>query len=657
MGWRNLRLTRIGTRVSAAIALAAALLLLVLIARQLGSSSSPNRASAANGAVESSRPSGLLLDDPRAFQGYTLIAPMTSRNTQLIDMQGKIVRSWESQYPPAHSAYLLENGHLLRTCDLGTETRSFGAPTGAGGRVQEFDWDGQLVWEFKLSNERQLPHHDVAKLPNGNVLMIVWDKKTAQEAIAAGRRPDSVGEFLLPDTVVEVKPTGKSTGDVVWEWHVWDHLVQDFDKSKPNFGKTADHPELVDINYGQDTLAPILATPGGLDKLKSIGYVGAGTSAAAMSRVTPDWTHFNAVAYNPDLDQIVVTVHSFSEFWVIDHGTTTTEAAGHVGGKSGKGGDILYRWGNPRAYGTGTKADQRLFAPHDAHWIARGLPGEGHFLVFNNGTNRPGGNHSSVDEIESPADANGCYHFKPGVAFGPERPVWSYTAPDKAEFYSILISGAQRLPNGNTLVCSGADGLVFEVNAAKEVVWKYANLAPSESRPILPSEAGPGGSDDDLDSSRLVLTQSHQDAIKLTAEQKQQLRKLQEEVGTRLDKFLTTEQKEQFREALDSASDASAAPGQIMSAVQQKSLELTGEQKKHLISLEREVDRKLDQMLTADQKQQLKQVRASAGALARGAGPVAAGMRGLGSSSLFRAYRYAPDYPGLAGKALTRSNK
>src|SRR5262249_9002658 len=154
------------------------------------------------------------------------------------------------------------------------------------------------------------------------------------------------GEFLLPDSILEIKPTGQATGDVVWEWHVWDHLVQDFDKSKPNFGKIADHPELVDVNYGQDTLAPILAAPGGLDKLKSIGYVGAGTSAAAMSRVSPDWTHFNAVAYNPDLDQIVVTVHSFSEFWVIDHATTSAEAAGHVGGKSGRGGDILYRWGN-----------------------------------------------------------------------------------------------------------------------------------------------------------------------------------------------------------------------------------------------------------------------------------------------------------------------
>ena len=85
--------------------------------------------------------------------------------------------------------------------------------------------------------------------------------------------------------------------------------------------------------------------------------------------------HTNAVAYNAELDQIMLSIHAFSEVWIIDHGTTTEEAASHSGGKRGKGGDLLYRWGNPRAYRTGTNVDQRLFAQHNAHWIPEGLPG------------------------------------------------------------------------------------------------------------------------------------------------------------------------------------------------------------------------------------------------------------------------------------------
>src|SRR5436305_14378831 len=154
---------------------------------------------------------------------------------------------------------------------------------------------------------------------------------------------------LLPDSLVEIKKTGKTTGEVVWEWHLWDHLVQDFDKDKPNFGKIAEHPELVDINFGQDVLGAFAGKKDGLDKLKGIGYVG-NAPAKGGKGASADWTHCNGVSYNADLDQVIVSVHAFSEFWIIDHSTTTSDAAGHKGGKRGKGGDLLYRWGNPRAY-------------------------------------------------------------------------------------------------------------------------------------------------------------------------------------------------------------------------------------------------------------------------------------------------------------------
>ncbi len=216
---------------------------------------------------------GLAINDPRAFSGYTLLVPMKSQKTYLIDMHGRAVRTWESDSHPALSAYLLENGHLLRPAEL--RDQPFGGGPGAGGRIQEFTWDGTLVWDYKYANEKQLPHHDVTKLPNGNVILIVWDKKTSQEAIAAGRAPERTGDRPLQlDALIEVKPTGKTTGDVIWEWHVWDHLIQDHDSSKPNYGKVEAHPELVDINYDDSAMASLVTTKAGLDKLKSIGYLG-----------------------------------------------------------------------------------------------------------------------------------------------------------------------------------------------------------------------------------------------------------------------------------------------------------------------------------------------------------------------------------------------
>ncbi|NLX94579.1 MAG: arylsulfotransferase (ASST) [Rhodopirellula sp.] len=423
---------------------------------------------------------GLLHHDAKAFPGYTLIAPTTSSNVYLVDVQGRVVRMWQTGFERTSStaAYLLENGHLLRLGLAEQAQQHFGARLGAGGRIQEFDWDGELVWDFQLCNDQQLSHHDVAYLPNGNVLMVVWDKKTATEAIAAGRKPESLGNNdLLADSIVEVKPTGKTTGEVVWEWHVWDHLIQDHDSSQANFGDVAAHPERIDMNYRTESwLTPMLATTDGVEKLKSVGYLGSSAGSAHLPFLDCDW-HVNSVAYHFELDQILVSARGCSEIWIIDHSVTAAAA-------KGRGGDLLYRWGNPRAYRAGTAADQRLFGQHDAQWIARGSPGEGHILVFNNGDGRPGGDYSSVEEIVPPVDAAGRYSYKPATAYGPPKPIWSYTAPNKTEFFSLLVSGAQRLPNGNTLICPGMLGTIFEVTPEKEVVWEYANPDPGDVVPV-----------------------------------------------------------------------------------------------------------------------------------------------------------------------------
>jgi hypothetical protein len=377
--------------------------------------------------------------------GFTLFNPEDSFITYLINYNKEVVHTWQSTYLPGHSVYLLENGHLLRTGFLGAHPIFLAG--GMGGIVQEFDWNGTIVWEFRYSSETYLSHHDIKRLPNGNILMIAWESKSYADAVAAGRNPNLVTLYgLWPDHVIEVQPTGPTSGEIVWEWHLWDHLIQDFDPSKNNYGVVEDHPELVDINFG---------------------------------KVTMDWNHINSIDYNEVLDQILLSVHNFNEIWVIDHSTTTQEAAGHTGGNSGKGGDLLYRWGNPKTYRAGTTSDQKLYGQHDARWIDPGCIGDGNILVFNNGLGRPGTPYSSIDEIAPPVDTNGSYHLEPGSSYGPEEQTWIYTADYPPDFYAYMISGSQRIENGNTVICDGKHGRFFEVTLEKETVWEYINPYPS----------------------------------------------------------------------------------------------------------------------------------------------------------------------------------
>jgi len=383
---------------------------------------------------------GLFENDSTSFFGYTLFAPLSYTTTYLIDNYGRVVNSWESSYKPGMSCYLLENGHLLRTANVEA------AGGGAGGAVEEIAWDGTLVWRFDYLSSEHLQHHDVEALPNGNILMLAWEHKTGEEALASGRRPELIqDDRLSPEHIIEVKPQGVLGGEIVWEWHLWDHLIQDYDSTRDNYGVVEEHPELVDINF-----IPVW-----------IGW---------------DWIHANAIDYNPELDQIVISCRNFSEIWIIDHSTTTEEAAGHTGGNGGMGGDILWRWGNPQAYRAGDSNDRKLYGQHDARWIEPGLWGEGNIMVFNNGLWRPDGGYSSVEEIVPPVDENGHYpQPAPGTPHGPKEPVWIYTSGRPWDFFSRYISGAHRLPDGHTMICSGNYGTFFEVTPEGETVWKYVS--------------------------------------------------------------------------------------------------------------------------------------------------------------------------------------
>jgi len=251
---------------------------------------------------------GLLsYEPPNTYDGYNLMFPHNQPNVYLLDNCGEIVHTWtdEINFRPGNIAYIMPDGKLVKAKRDAIITDDDIWAGGGGEFVEIRDWDNNLEWTFELNNSINRIHHDIAPMPNGNILMTVWELKTEDEAIEAGRDTAKLAQAKLwPDYIIEVNPTNN---EIVWEWHVWDHLIQDHDVTKANFGDVAAHPELIDINW--DT---------------SNGH--------------PDWMHTNAIDFNEELNQILISVPTFHEVWIIDHSTTTAEAASHSGGMSGRGG-------------------------------------------------------------------------------------------------------------------------------------------------------------------------------------------------------------------------------------------------------------------------------------------------------------------------------
>lgn len=360
------------------------------------------------------------------YPGYTLYTAGSTR-TNLIDLNNTVVKFWTHTRSGGYSVYLLQNGDLIRPA-LSTGSSLNGG--GAAGVVQKYSYSGSLIWEYTYSSNSYRSHHDIEPMPNGNVLLIAWEVKTAAQAVAAGLNHSAT---IWPDHIIEVQPSGSTGGTIVWEWHAWDHLIQDYDPTKANYGVVANHPELLDIN---------------------VGSAGSG-----------DWMHVNGISYNARLDQIVFSSHNLDEVYVIDHSTTTQEAAGHTGGNSGKGGDFLYRWGCPSNYRA--PGSQVFNVVHCGVWINDSLPGGGHIMAFNN---REGTGASIVTEIVPPVDSLGHYSLTPGTAYAPASPIWTYSA---SGFYSVHLGGCQRLPNGNTLLAQSTSGKMLEVTSSGATVWSY----------------------------------------------------------------------------------------------------------------------------------------------------------------------------------------
>lgn len=418
----------------------------------------------------------LFWNKERAFNGYTLFA--AHGTSYLIDMEGRLVNQW----PLGTNPRFLENGNLLdATKDNPSAFKGF----------QELDWSGKVVWEYEEKRPDYAPHHDFVRIFNKKLnqwtTMYIAGKTVDRDmALAVGcdpsKAPSEGGEGqgrggrlakdgkTMVDAIVEVD----MDGTVVWEWCFLDHLVQNLDPAKSNYvAKISDAPGRLNMHL-----------PG--------------------KPLRGDWLHCNSMDYNPELDQVVINSVQ-GEFYVIDHNITTEEARGPKG-------DFLYRFGDPARYeqgdppsisenwSKGSSGHKQIGGAHDVQWIDAGLPGAGNFLIFNNGQYlfeqtaqsyiyEIDGFRSS-DGSKSPAYVNppdaGYFRqeYHPDMHKSPrmlsKQLVWLYGSKSNQGFFSHIGAGAQRLPNGNTLICSDTEGHFIEVTAQNELVWEYINPVTKE---------------------------------------------------------------------------------------------------------------------------------------------------------------------------------
>jgi hypothetical protein len=433
-------------------------------------------------------PRGLTKASEGLAEGYVMFTVPNSALIYLINRKGEVVHQWKGNYSvDVLGGYLMDDGSLIQ-CAIDPDYPVFGHG-GPYGRIQKINWDSKMLWDYELANREEIVHHDIAVMSNGNILAITYELTSYDDAIAWGRKPEMIpkdGPWL--EKIIEIEPQGKYDGRIVWEWHVKDHLIQDFDATKTNYGAPKDHPELLDFNMGHPV--PPSISQDSLDILKEKGMAERNDTPGSLGA---DIYHFNAINYNEALDQIAISSPHLNEVFIIDHSTTTSEASGHAGGKSGKGGDFLFRWGNPRNYQRGDSTNQQLFGQHDVRWIEEGKPGAGNLTIFNNHPpsevdffqevmGNPSKNYSAVYEITPPLDSKGMYLIEKNKPFGPEKPSWVYVSEDTLAFYSPFISSSHRMHNGNTLINEGARGRFFEVTPAGKIVWEYLNPYRGEIR-------------------------------------------------------------------------------------------------------------------------------------------------------------------------------
>jgi len=398
----------------------------------------------------------LYIEHEKVSKGVVLYAPLHSKNVFLVDNCGSLVNHWEfDSHSNYSSASLLEDGSIIKLV--------LSDKDGAGVRkdacFEHRSWDNTLLWKFCGEDRYAALHSDFNVLPNGNVLSLLKDRHSILEAINAGLKPENIhGNSFNSESVVEIKRTGITTGEVVWEWHLWDHLVQDYDSLKNNYKKIIEQPRRLDINVIESNV------------------------------------HFNSIDYNSNLNQLLVSCWSDHEIYIIDHTTSSEMAATSSGGKYGYGGDFLFRWGKERNYNAGR---QKLFGQHNPSWIPDDYGRFGGMIsIFNNefGYYTENVLKSAIVILNIDPDGDGVYDFLEKNTFEPTSYEYIWTGKIYNNWMlSRIMSGAEVQPNGNILICEATKGRFSEIDENGDVVWVYKS--PDE------------GTENDLTTSRGIIGQ------------------------------------------------------------------------------------------------------------------------------------------------------
>jgi len=408
-------------------------------------------------------PTGTTIYDPaKAWSGFTVLSPLQGQAVLVIDMNGKVVKQWDGFNNSAGGpARVLPNGDVIA---------ANGARQGRQESVElvQRDFDGKTIWNFDHNEE--LPtndgktiwslrqHHDWQRedFPAGyyspessparsgaNTLILTHtDRRVA--AIA--------GDVLLgDDRLIEVSPTGQ----ILWQWIAGDHIDE----------------------LGFDTTARASIRGARAGGARGDGArAGGGPRGGGPATGAPafDWLHINSATYVGPNRWFEAGDRRFAPNNVI---ISSREAS--LLAIVARDGSIVWRLGPNFLESDALRAIGQIIGQHHAHLIPKGLPGAGNLMVFDNGGASGYGPPSGMAPRGTGVFARPSSRV---LEIDPVslKLVWSYTGG--AQFFSTNISGAQRLPNGNTLITEGAGGRVFEVTSDRQIVWEWMNAPAAGTR-------------------------------------------------------------------------------------------------------------------------------------------------------------------------------
>ena len=333
----------------------------------------------------------------------------------ILNKSGERLWGWEFNESLGNDLKILPSAHVLGMFNYAESPIKFGG--GYAGLTQIIDFNDAITWEFQYASKNFLSHHESVFLPNGDLLMLSWERVSERESRMHGVNMEG---DIFPEKIIQIDT---ATKEIVWQWRSWDHIVQDHDETKLSYGDVLKNKERININYAL--------------------------------RKNGDIMHANGIFYDAARDVIFVSVNHYSEVWVIDHQYNVVETSGELG-------DLIFRLGNPRAYND-TVAPVFLDRTHTPNLVPLGYPGAGNLLLFNNGLKAK---KSVVYEFDIPEMLTIQDIDKADL-------IWSFS--DENLSYG-RISGAYRLSNGNTLICEGDYGF-WEITIQKEIVWQYKDVS------------------------------------------------------------------------------------------------------------------------------------------------------------------------------------